>query len=170
MAQLEVDATLVYDNYVVMISDAKLSELKLFHGDTVLIKGSDGNETVSVVTSDSKCPQETILINEMTKNNLKVNSKDNVTVEACSNIEYGKCVDVAVVKFRSNNLTKNDLESTLKKYFFNTYRPVHKNDTLFIQATNFFMEFKILNTDPEPYCLAANDTVIKITDMIEETK
>ena len=47
--RLVVDDALNDDNSVVSLSPAKMEELQLFRGDTVLIKGKKGRDTVCIV-------------------------------------------------------------------------------------------------------------------------
>ena len=47
--RLVVDDALNDDNSVVSLSAAKMEELQLFRGDTVLIKGKKGRDTVCIV-------------------------------------------------------------------------------------------------------------------------
>ena len=40
------------------------------------------------------------------------------------------------------------------------YRPVYKGDTFIVRGGMRAVEFKIIETDPAPYCIVAPDTVI----------
>ena len=48
----------------------------------------------------------------------------------------------------------------LKPYFLETYRPVKKEDLLLVRSAMHPVEFKVVETDPFPYCIVAPDTVI----------
>jgi len=48
----------------------------------------------------------------------------------------------------------------LKPYFLEAYRPIHKDDTFIVRGGMRAVEFKVVGTDPEPYCIVAPDTVI----------
>merc|ERR1712079_527596 len=48
----------------------------------------------------------------------------------------------------------------LKPYFLEAYRPIHKGDTFIIRGGMRAVEFKVVETDPAPYCIVAPDTVI----------
>lgn len=52
---LVVDDALLDDNSVVYLSLAKVEELQLFHGDTVLLKGKKGKDTLGIVLSWDTC-------------------------------------------------------------------------------------------------------------------
>ena len=40
------------------------------------------------------------------------------------------------------------------------YRPVHKGDTFLVRGGMRAVEFKVVETDPSPYCIVAPETVI----------
>merc|ERR1712186_142933 len=48
----------------------------------------------------------------------------------------------------------------LKPYFLEAYRPIHKGDNFIIRGGMRAVEFKVIETDPSPYCIVAPDTVI----------
>merc|ERR1712193_136747 len=48
----------------------------------------------------------------------------------------------------------------LKPYFLEAYRPIHKGDNFIIRGGMRAVEFKVVETDPSPYCIVAPDTVI----------
>ena len=55
---------------------AKMDELQLFRGDTVLLKGKRRKETVCIVLSDDTVSDEKIRINRCVRNNLRVRLGD----------------------------------------------------------------------------------------------
>lgn len=63
--RLVVDESTNDDNSVVSLSEAKLAELELFKGDTVLLKGKRGHESVAVVLVDEDCDDGTIRMNKV---------------------------------------------------------------------------------------------------------
>ena len=60
---------------------AKMDELQLFRGDTVLLKGKRRRETVCIVLSDDTVSDEKIRINRCVRNNLRVRLGDIVRLE-----------------------------------------------------------------------------------------
>lgn len=48
----------------------------------------------------------------------------------------------------------------LKPYFLEAYRPIHKEDVFVVRGGMRAIEFKVVETDPAPYCIVAPDTVI----------
>ena len=59
-----------------------------------------------------------------------------------------------------SGLTGNWFEVFLKPYFLEAYRPIHKNDTFIVRGGMRAVEFKVVETDPTPFCIVAPDTVI----------
>jgi transitional endoplasmic reticulum ATPase len=51
-------------------------------------------------------------------------------------------------------------EVYLQPYFMEAYRPVHKDDMLIVRGGMRAVEFKVVETDPAPFCIVAPDTVI----------
>ena len=67
-----------------------------------------------------------------------------------------KCVVIVETEWCHRNL----FEVYLKPYFLEAYRPIHKDDIFLIRGGMRAVEFKVVETDPSPYCIVAPDTVI----------
>jgi transitional endoplasmic reticulum ATPase len=63
--RLVVDDALNDDNSVVCLSAAKMEELQLFRGDTVLLKGKKGHDTVCIVLSADETEDVNIRMNKV---------------------------------------------------------------------------------------------------------
>ena len=57
-------------------------------------------------------------------------------------------------------MTGNLFDVYLKPYFLEAYRPVRKGDTFLARGGMRSVEFKVVETDPENYCIVAPDTEI----------
>jgi len=158
--RLIVDEAANDDNSVVALSQAKMDELELFRGDSVLLKGKKRKETVCIVLSDDTVSNDRIRMNRVVRNNLRVRLGDVVSVSACSDIKYGKRIHVLPIDDTIEGLTGNWFEVYLKPYFLEAYRPIHKNDTFVVRGGMRAVEFKVIETDPAPFCIVAPDTVI----------
>ena len=55
---------------------AKMDELQLFRGDTVVVKGKKRRETVCIVLADETVSDDKIRINRVIRNNLRVRLGD----------------------------------------------------------------------------------------------
>lgn len=103
--RLLVEETKNDDNSVVSLSQAKMDELKLFRGDTVLLKGKRRKETVCIVLSDDGCPDEKIRMNRVVRNNLRVRLSDVVSIQACPDVKYGNRVHILPIDDTVEGLT-----------------------------------------------------------------
>lgn len=65
--RLVVDDALNDDNSVVCLSPAKMEELQLFRGDTVLLKGKKGRDTICIVLSSEDTDDGNIRMNKVRK-------------------------------------------------------------------------------------------------------
>ncbi|KAJ6224881.1 hypothetical protein RDWZM_003426 [Blomia tropicalis] len=148
------------DNSVVALSPAKMEELNLFRGDTVQLKGKKRRNTVCIVLSDETCPNEHIRMNRCVRNNLRVRFGDLVSVQHCPDVKYGKRIHVLPIDDTVEGVTGNLFEVFLKPYFLEAYRPINKGDLFIVRAAMKAVEFKVLETDPSPFCIVSPDTVI----------
>lgn len=55
---------------------------------------------------------------------------------------------------------RNLFDVYLKPYFLEAYRPIHKGDLFLVRGGMRAVEFKVVETDPSPYCIVAPDTLI----------
>lgn len=146
------------DNSVIAVSQAKLNELDLFRGDVVLLKARRRKETAVVAVAEDGCPDGVIRMNEVTRRNLRLGVGDMVTIKPFPNIKH--CERVAVLPFEDTieDLDDDLFEAFLKPYFTDTFRPVHKGDTFIVRKGVHNVEFKVVETDPSPFCIAAENT------------
>ncbi|RMZ99158.1 transitional endoplasmic reticulum ATPase [Brachionus plicatilis] len=158
--RLIVEEANIDDNSIVTLSQSKMDELNVFRADSVLVKGKMRKETVCVVLSDDKCPNEKICMNRVVRNNLLVKIGDVVFIQACPDIKYGKSITVLPIDDTVEGLSGNLYEAFLKPYFLESYRPVHKDD-VFVCRNMRAVEFKVIETDPSPHCVVVPDTIIK---------
>jgi len=158
--RLLVDEAQNDDNSVIALSAAKMEELQLFRGDTVMIKGKKGHETVCIVLAAENCDDASVLMNKVVRKNLRVRLGDLVTVNACGDVPYGKRIHVLPLDDTIEGVTGNLFEVYLKPYFLEAYRPVRKGDLFLVRQAMHPVEFKVVETDPAPQCIVAPDTVI----------
>merc|ERR1712158_88309 len=85
---------------------------------------------------------------------------DTVAIQSCPDVKYGKRIHVLPINDSVEGLTGNWFEVYLKPYFLEAYRPIHKGDNFIIRGGMRAVEFKVIETDPSPYCIVAPDTVI----------
>ncbi|KAF6212197.1 hypothetical protein GE061_012718 [Apolygus lucorum] len=149
------------DNSIVNLSIDKMSDLELFRGDTVLLKGKKRKATLCIVINDPECRNENIRMNRVVRNNLRVRLTDVVSVQSCSQVSHGIRIHVLPIDDTVEGLTGNLYEVFLKPYFLEAYRPVHKGDIFIVRGGLRAVEFKVVETYPADYCLVAPDTIIR---------
>merc|ERR1719421_62431 len=101
-----------------------------------------------------------IRMNKVVRKNLRVRLGDVVVVQACPDVKYGKRIHVLPIDDTVEGVTGNLFDTYLKPYFMEAYRPVRKNDLFLVRGGMRAVEFKVVETDPEDYCIVAPDTVI----------
>ncbi|KAJ3176905.1 AAA ATPase cdc48 [Gaertneriomyces sp. JEL0708] len=158
--KLIVDDATTDDNSVAVMNTATMDQLNLFRGDTLLLKGKKRKDTVLIVLNDDNCEPAKIRLNKVVRNNLRVRLGDVVSVHACPEIKYGTRIHVLPIDDTIEGLTGNLFDIYLKPYFLEAYRPVRKGDTFVVRAAMRAVEFKVVETDPAPYCIVAQETVI----------
>lgn len=137
-----------------------MDELNLFRGDTVLLKGKKRKETVCIVLVDESCSNEKVRMNRCVRNNLRVRLGDIISVQPCPDVKYGKRIHVLPIDDTVEGLTGSLFDVYLKPYFLEAYRPIHKGDLFLVRGGMRAVEFKVVETDPAPFCIVAPDTVI----------
>ncbi|KAH8582143.1 CDC48 like AAA ATPase [Cryptosporidium sp. chipmunk genotype I] len=158
--RLLVDDAINDDNSVVCLSPAKMEELKLFRGDTILLKGKKRRDTICIVLVDPDLEEGKIRMNKVVRKNLRVKLGDTVSVLECGDVPYGKRIHVLPFDDCLEGITGNLFETYLKPYFLEAYRPVKKGDAFLVRGGFRPIEFKVVGVDPEDYCIVAPDTVI----------
>lgn len=158
--RLIVDDAINDDNSVVSLHINTMTELQLFRGDTVMIKGKKRKDTVCIVLADDSCEESKIRMNKVVRKNLRVRLGDIVVVTPCPDVKYGKRIHVLPLDDTIEGLTGNLFETFLKPYFLEAYRPVRKDDLFLVRGGMRAVEFKVVETDPGDFCIVAPDTVI----------
>eukprot|EP00924_Labyrinthula_sp_SR-Ha-C_P006226 maker-scaffold_31-snap-gene-0.47-mRNA-1 protein AED:0.22 eAED:0.22 QI:134/1/1/1/0.5/0.33/3/132/802 len=171
--RLLVDETTSDDNSVVLLSASKMDELELFRGDTVLIKGKRGRQTVAIALNPENDDEDgeatgatetvdegSIRMNKTVRKNLRVKLGDLVTISACPDVPYGQRVHILPLDDTVEGVTGNLFEVYLKPYFSEAYRPLHKGDLFTVHAAMHPVEFKVIECDPGETIIVAPETVI----------
>merc|ERR1711976_941947 len=158
--RLVVDDSVSDDNSVVSLSQEKMDELQLFRGDTIMIKGKKRKDTVAIVMSDDTLSNEKIRVPRVMRSNIRVRLGDVVALVPCPDIKYGKRVHVLPIDDSIEGVSGDLFNVFLKPYFTEAYRPVMKGDIFQCKGAMRTVEFKVVDTDPAPYCIVSPDTVI----------
>merc|ERR1711912_30844 len=155
-----VDDSLNDDNSTVTFHPDVMEEMDFFRGGHVKIRGKRQKMTVAVSLPDEECDAPKIRMNKVMRKNLKVHLGDVVIVHNCEDCKYGKRIHVLPFEDSIEGVSGNLFDTYLKPYFMEAYRPVRKGDCFIVRQAMHPVEFKIIETDPEEYCLVTQDTVI----------
>merc|ERR1719157_236055 len=134
-------------------SEAKDTKMK----DALLGKKRSPNR---LILDDETCDDSSVKMNKVVRKNLRVRLADVVTVSSCGDVPYGKRIHVLPLDDTIEGVSGNLFDVYLKPYFLEAYRPVKKGDLFLVRSAMHPVEFKVVETDPAPYCIVAPDTVI----------
>ncbi|KAI0978901.1 hypothetical protein GJ496_005079 [Pomphorhynchus laevis] len=148
------------DNSIVVIHQSKMEQLELLRGDAAIIRGKKRKETVCIVIFDESMHQDVIRMNRVVRSNLRVKIGDIISINRCPDIKYGNRIHVLPIEDTIEGLTGDLFETCLHPYFLEAYRPVHRGDIFCVRSAMRIVEFKVIETDPAPYCIVAQDTII----------
>jgi len=149
------------DNSVVALHPDKMEELQFYRGDTILLKGKKKRDTICIALSDTTCPVGSIRMNRVVRKNLRVRLGDIVSVHTVD-CQYGERIQILPFEDTIEGLEGDLFETFLKPYFAEAYRPVRVGDTFVVRAAMHAVEFKVMNTLPEPHCIVAFETVVHV--------
>jgi len=154
------------DQSVVYLHADKMDELQIFRGDSVLLKGKRRRETVAICvdaqSASAQIEPGKIMMSKVTRWNLGVHLGDIVTVEPLENIPFGKRVSILPIDDTIEGLDPGTslFNTFLKPYFNKLFKPVMKGSHFICRGAMRSVEFKVVETDPDPYCIVSNDTEI----------
>eukprot|EP01017_Pseudomicrothorax_dubius_P006192 TRINITY_DN1172_c0_g1_i1.p1 TRINITY_DN1172_c0_g1~~TRINITY_DN1172_c0_g1_i1.p1 ORF type:complete len:820 (-),score=327.32 TRINITY_DN1172_c0_g1_i1:125-2584(-) len=148
------------DNSIVQLSQAKMTELKIFKGEQVLLRGKKRKETVAVVMVDSRLEDTKIRMNKVVRKNLRVRLGDLVTVLPCPDCPNLTKIHILPFDDSIEGITGDLTTTYLIPYFRDAYRPVKKGDTFVIRGGFKAVEFKVVATEPKDYGIVAPSTVL----------
>jgi len=148
------------ENSAVYLNSNVVDQLKLFRGDTVLIKGKRKKDTVSIIMTDDSCEDNKIRLNEVIRKNIGVKIGDIITIHPFSDLKFGKRIHVLPFEDSIADIKKNLFDDFLKPYFLDSYRPIKKGDSFKVKNEDKTVEFKVIEIDPVDYCIVGPDTII----------
>ncbi|GLT25042.1 hypothetical protein SLA2020_001960 [Shorea laevis] len=158
--RLLVDEATTDDNSAISLNPKTMELLQIFHGDAVLLKGKKRRSTVCIAFPNEAVEEHEVHMNKVVRSNLKVRLGDIVTVQLLPEIESAKRVHILPLDDTIEGITGNLFDAYLKTYFVGNYRPVKKGDLFIVRGAMRSVEFKVLETDPEDYCVVTPETEI----------
>lgn len=160
MVELVVDDAINADHTTVYLSQEKMNELQLFLGDLIMLTGRKYRQTICVALVNDSCINDHVQINSTIRRNLRVRFGDRVSIERCQNVKDGTHVRVLPIDDTLQGKFDVVIEDYLKPYFNDNHRPVKEGDIFAIHSKIGVIEFKVIQTEPSPYCLVTRDTTI----------
>ena len=150
------------DANVIQLTQKKMDELKIFKSETILLKGKKGKETICYCLPDNSglLNDDKIRIGKVARNNLRIRLGDPVSIHKCQTILIGNSVHILPFEDTIEGISDNLAKTFLIPYFRDAYRPVHEGDTFICRGGFKSVEFKVIETDPEKYCIVGPQTVI----------
>ena len=162
---LIVDDSTSDDHSTVSISPAKMEELKLFSGDTVLLRGKKRKDTLAIVNSDEHVSDVRIKMTKVVRSNIRLRLGDTVTVTSMPDVKFAKSVQVLPFADMVDGLSGDIFEVFVKPYFLDKYRPLRSGDTFIARGAMTSVEFKVIAIEGQEgadsdYCIVGPDTEI----------
>ncbi len=160
------DDLLTDDHSSVGISSAKMKELGLFSGDTVLLKGKKRKSTVAIAITDNSVNDSRIKMTKVVRSNLRLRLGDAVTITALPELKSAKNVQVLPFKDTVEGLEGNLFDVFVKPYFNEKYRPLKVGDIFIARGGMRAVEFKVVGitpsdeSDTSDYCIVGQDTEV----------
>jgi len=150
------------DNSIVEMTQAKMDELKIFKGDTVLLKGKKRKETICIALTceEADAEDQQIRMNKVVRRNLRVRLGDTISVHPCTDVPNGNKIHILPFADSIEGLTGNVTQTYLIPYFKDCYRPVKKGDTFVVRGGFKAVEFKVVEVDPPEYCIVSPQTTL----------
>ena len=150
------------DNTSVYLTAAKLSELGIFRGDPVLLRGKRRKQTVAVALQEagSELDDGKIRMNKCIRKNLKLRLGDTVVVTPST--ETPNLTKIHILPFDDSveGISGDLTQSYLIPYFKDAFRPIHKNDCFIVRGNFRAVEFKVVATEPGEYGFVTSTTTL----------
>lgn len=146
-AALIIDDSTSDDHSTIAVHPDKMKELKLFSGDTVLLRGKKRRSTLAVVVGDEAVGQARIQMTKVVRANLRARLGDVVTISELEDVRSAKSVSVVPYSDTIEGLTGDIFEVFVKPYFAGTYRPLKVGDTFIARGGMRAAEFKVTHME-----------------------
>ena len=101
------------------------SELRIKHGDLVLIKGKRKRETLALALSDTDTTDGKVRMNKVARNNLRVKLGGHVSITNAGDVAIGKAIHVQPFADTLEGVS-DDLLTTFLKPYFKDGRPLKR--------------------------------------------
>eukprot|EP00531_Pseudo-nitzschia_arenysensis_P000871 CAMPEP_0116136236 /NCGR_PEP_ID=MMETSP0329-20121206/11615_1 /TAXON_ID=697910 /ORGANISM="Pseudo-nitzschia arenysensis, Strain B593" /LENGTH=918 /DNA_ID=CAMNT_0003631087 /DNA_START=120 /DNA_END=2876 /DNA_ORIENTATION=+ len=173
---------------VVGMTEAAMTEMELFEGDTVSIKGKRGKKTIASVAvlsevdvsalSDGSSDAAAIGMSSDAMKNSGVRAGDKVTIAPAPNVKFGKSVllspmanSLKLAGIDEESLTDENgddvqlFDDYIAPYFKDNFRALHVGDNFIVDGPKGELEFQCteidtVEKDDDNSCIVVDETVI----------
>jgi transitional endoplasmic reticulum ATPase len=150
------------DNTTVYMTAKKLTELGLFRGDAVILRGKRRKTTIAIALQENgkDLDDSKIRMNKVMRNNLKLRLGDLAVVNASPQTPNLSKIHILPYADTIEGLTGDLTQTYLIPYFKDAFRPIHKGDSFVVRGNFKPVEFKIVATDPGEFGIVTSATVL----------
>lgn len=161
--KLTVDESTTDDNTSVFMTAKKLSELNLFKGDPVLIRGKRRKVTIALALqepSNGNLEDTKIRISRGMRQNLKLRIGDVAVINPSPQTPNLTKLHILPYADTVEGLTGDLAQTYLIPYFKDAFRAVHKGDSFVVRGNFKPVEFKIVATEPGDFGIVTSSTIL----------
>ena len=157
---LKVEDAINDDNSAIQLSQAKLTELKIFKGEPVFLRGKKRHDTLCIALVDPKLEDSKIRLNKVVRKNLRVRLGDIVTIKPAQDVPNLTKVHILPIDDTIEGITGDLAQTYLIPYFRDAYRPVKKGDLFLVRGGFKAVEFKVVACEPGEFGIVAPSTML----------
>lgn len=161
--KLTVDESTTDDNTSVFMTAKKLSELNLFKGDPVLIRGKRRKVTIALALQEptnGNLEDTKIRISRGMRQNLKLRIGDVAVINPSPQTPNLTKLHILPYADTVEGLTGDLAQTYLIPYFKDAFRAVHKGDSFVVRGNFKPVEFKIVATEPGDFGIVTSSTIL----------
>uniref|UniRef100_J3MSY3 AAA+ ATPase domain-containing protein n=1 Tax=Oryza brachyantha TaxID=4533 RepID=J3MSY3_ORYBR len=149
------------DDSSVALSEVTMTELDIFQGDLVTLRGKRRREAVCYAHADESCPDGRVRLSRGVRGNIHVRLGDLVAVKRSPHVGNARRVLVRPFEDSVKGISGDLFQPYLRPYFKDAMRPVKKGDRFLVRGLMHAVEFRVEDTDPADECvIVARDTEV----------
>lgn len=149
------------DDSLISVTTKVLEELSFVAGDTVLVKGKKGKDTLAIIVTDDSGEDGKLRMSGVMRKNLALALGDSATLTTPpEDVNFATTVKVLPYDDTIKGISGNIYDVFVKPYFMDAYRPVKRGDRFISRRAMKMVEFKIVEVEPGPYAIVGPDTLV----------
>jgi len=160
------------DNSIAMLSIETLDHLQLYKGDTIMLQGKVGWQTLAIVlvSPSNDISSDEIGLNDTIMKNLRVTDGDKVLLETPMECMYLTKLQIAPIKGTFEDVSVDLMKTVVIPYFSDAYRPVMKSDIFDVTESENVVQFKVIACEPMDYGIVSPTTEIILDEEAVESE